>query len=96
MRYKHEVELQRWAQRGGGDGTLTLNFGDDLTSIEAGKPYIVKWSAGSNIEKPVFTNVTISETNATVETDYMDFIGTYSPVVIYEEGEEKLRWRQRL
>ena len=25
------------------DGTLTMNFSDDLTSIEAGKPYIVKW-----------------------------------------------------
>ena len=24
-------------------GTLTMNFSDDVTSIEAGKPYIVKW-----------------------------------------------------
>ncbi len=26
------------------DGTLTMNFSDNLTSIEAGKPYIVKWA----------------------------------------------------
>ena len=25
------------------NGTLTMNFSNDLTSIEAGKPYIVKW-----------------------------------------------------
>ena len=25
-------------------GTLTMNFSNDLTSIEAGKPYIVKWT----------------------------------------------------
>ena len=27
------------------NGTLTMNFSDDLTSIEAGKPYIVKYDA---------------------------------------------------
>lgn len=27
------------------DGTLTMNFCNNLTSIEAGKPYIVKWDA---------------------------------------------------
>lgn len=26
------------------NGTLTMHFSDDLTSIEAGKPYIVKWN----------------------------------------------------
>ena len=34
------------------DGTLTLNFSDDLTSIEAGKPYIVKWDADLVISTP--------------------------------------------
>ena len=27
------------------DGTLTLSFSDDLTALEAGKPYIVKWAS---------------------------------------------------
>ena len=26
------------------DGTLTMNFSNDLTSLEAGKPYIMKWT----------------------------------------------------
>ena len=30
------------------NGTLTLNF-EDVTSIEAGKPYIVKWDDGANV-----------------------------------------------
>ena len=64
-------------------GTLTMNFSDDLTSIEAGKPYIVKWAAGTSIENPVFTGVTIIETPVKIETYYVDFVGTYSPVGIY-------------
>ena len=30
------------------NGTLTLNF-EDVTSIESGKPYIVKWDDGANV-----------------------------------------------
>ena len=62
------------------DGTLTLNFSDNVTSIEAGKPYIVKWTPGDPLENPVFTNVTIGNTTNNVETDYVDFCGTYVPV----------------
>ena len=65
------------------DGTLAMDFSDDVTSIEAGKPYIVKWAAGTDIENPVFNGVTISNAPANIETDYVDFIGTYSPVSIY-------------
>ena len=64
-------------------GTLTMNFSDDVTSIEAGKPYIVKWATGTDIENPVFNGVIISNATANAETDYVDFIGTYSPVSIY-------------
>ena len=47
------------------NGTLTLNF-TDASSIEAGKPYIVKWeTTGDNITAPVFTDVTISSTEPT-------------------------------
>ena len=64
-------------------GTLTMNFSDDLTSIKAGKPYIVKWAAGTSIVDPVFNGVTISDAPANAETSYVDFVGTYSPVSIY-------------
>ena len=59
------------------DGTLTLNFSDDLNSIVAGKAYIVKWEGPEDFEddpeyyeddpeyeiyNPVFTDVTITAT----------------------------------
>jgi len=61
-------------------GTLTLNF-IDATSIEAGKPYLIKWASGSgNRTNPSFTGVTISDILAPVETDYVDFVGFFSRV----------------
>ena len=72
-------------------GTLTLNFSNELENgIVAGKPYIVKWTTtGDDLVNPVFTGVTISDATANVSTDYVDFIGTYSPERIYEDGDEK-------
>ena len=72
------------------DGTLTMNFTEDLTGIEAGKPYIVKWAEGTDIANPVFTGVTISNATANAETDYVDFVGTYSPVNIYTDKKTNL------
>ena len=72
------------------DGTLTMNFTEDLTGIEAAKPYIVKWADGTSIVDPVFTNVTISDVTANAETDYVDFVGTYSPVSIYTDEKTNL------
>lgn len=70
-------------------GTLTLNFSaTNLTTIDAGKPYIVKWESGTNIENPVFSNVSIDRSSVTtVSTTYADFKGIYSPYSI--EGEDK-------
>jgi len=80
------------------DGTLTMNFSDDQTSIEAGKPYIVKWDKADdyvdddahNIVNPVFNGVTISNATANAETSYVDFVGTYSPVSIYTDEKTNL------
>jgi hypothetical protein len=79
-------------------GELTLNFTEDannLTAIEAGKPYIVKWASGDNIESPTFTNVTISATKPTDITPTgegsdgsVTFKGTYDPVTIGEGGDK--------
>ncbi len=62
-------------------GTLTLTFAD-ATSIEAGKPYLIKWSgsSSSNRTNPIFDYVTISDTYNDVTTDYVDFIGSFSPI----------------
>ena len=78
------------ASTGFSGGTLTMTFSDDLTSIEAGKPYIVKWADGTDIENPVFNGVTISNAAANIETDYIDFVGTYSPVNIYTDEKTNL------
>ena len=72
------------------DGVLTMNF-VDVHEIIAGAPYIVKWEGdgSNNLVNPVFRDVTISDATANVETDYVDFVSTYSSVVIYEDGNEK-------
>ena len=36
------------------DGTLTMNFSKDQNSIEAGKPYIVKWDESTISSMPIF------------------------------------------
>lgn len=71
------------------NSTLTLNFTAEgtVTSITAGKPYIVKWTDGSDIANPIFRDVTISNASNPVETDVVDFVGTYNPVDIGEEGD---------
>jgi len=45
------------------EGTLTLNFADAET-IEAGKPYIIKWTSDDNFT-PTFTGVTINSADPT-------------------------------
>ena len=66
-------------------GTLTLTFGDDLTAIEAGKPYIVKWATEEGAEStevvdPVFQGVTIRDVNNPFESEAVNFCGVYSPI----------------
>ena len=71
------------------NGTLTLNFSDNLTAIEAGTPYIVKWAKTDgydeadpetrDVKNPVFTGVTISGTEPTPVTfTGGSFVGQYS------------------
>ena len=71
------------------NGVLTLNF-STVTAIEAGKPYIIKWTTtGDNIVNPVFSNVTISSTTpeSVTSTDgKVTFVGQYSPFSIVESG----------
>ena len=76
-------------------GTLYLYF-KTATSIEAGKPYIVKWTSGSNITNPVFPGVTVTSTPAgTVEAknsglNTVQFIGTYSPTPLTPNDKSNL------
>ena len=68
-------------------GTLTLTF-EAATAIEAGKPYIVKWTLANdytdvnahNLYAPTFPCVPISQATVSIKTQYADFVGSYSPV----------------
>lgn len=71
------------------NGTLTLNF-ISATSIEAGKPYIIRWTGDSKLESPTFTGVTIANATANVNTKNVDFIGIYSPLNITAADNTKL------
>ena len=70
-------------------GTLYLNF-QSATTIEAGKPYIVKWGNAGDLESPVFNGVTISSiapTSVTSADGKLTFTGTYAPASIGAEGD---------
>lgn len=68
------------------NGTLTLNFSDDLTAIVAGKPYIVKWESTNDVTDPLFSGVNISN-SGTVDVDkgVVTMLGVYSPLRIVDE-----------
>ena len=71
--------------------TLRLNFSDNLQSLSAGMPYIVKWEGESdNISNPTFNNVTLSNYTDCVETDEVTFCGTFSPITLVANDKTKL------
>ena len=77
-------------------GELTLNFTPALdetgavTKIEAGVPYIVRWAEDSDLETLNFGTVTLNTTLHHVATDWVDFVGTYSPCDITTEDKSVL------
>ena len=86
-----------------GTGVLTLNF-TNATSIEAGKPYIVKWATtGQEISNPLFDDVTISRIKPQTVTSNdkkVSFMGTYDYIafdtddrsILYMGTENTLYW----
>ena len=79
------------------EGVLTLNFAE-ASSIEAGKPYLVK--VDNNVVNPVFEGVTVSNTTATTETTAVDFVPVMNPTsltggdktVLFVSGGNKLTY----
>ena len=74
-------------------GTLTLNF-RQVTTLEAGKPYIIKWESGDNLVSPVFEDVTIKSgltevqktiSNESGEAMSITFKGTYEKLADFED-----------
>jgi uncharacterized repeat protein (TIGR02543 family) len=70
---------------------LTLNFSDNLTAIEAGKPYIVKWASGDNITNPTFSGVTVENPASTeVSFDGGKFVGNFAPLEITDANRNSI------
>ena len=66
--------------------TLTLNFDNAPATITAGTPFIVKWdNTDEKITDPVFTGVTIDDTNRDVPFTGGSFKGTYAPIAFDSE-----------
>ena len=64
-------------------GELTLNFGNEVTTLSAGVPYIIKWSAATDLDNPVFRGVTVKNTSPTPFTSNgITFVGQYAPFEI--------------
>ena len=69
------------------NNTLYLFF-KETQSIEAGKPYLVKWSADDNLVSPVFRGVTISDAaqqTITSSDSEVNFKGIYSPTPLAKD-----------
>ena len=84
--------------------TLTLTFGDVVTALEAGTPYIIKWAADANyvdddehnIVSPVFSGVTIDADadgnydNGVSGDERVRFLGTYKSTAFDAEDKSIL------
>ena len=71
-------------------GTLTLNF-ETVSAVEAGKPYIVKWTQiDKEIKNPVFMDVTISSQVKNIKTDAVTFCGLFDPLRMKANDKTKL------
>ena len=75
--------------------TLHLTFGDEVTTLVAGTPYIIKWASGDNIVNPVFNGVTIDKTdrsydNGAIGDDRVRFVGTYKSTAFDSEDKSIL------
>ena len=73
------------------DGTTLYLYFKTAQSIEAGKPYIVKWATpAANITNPVFSYVNVTAIQPTdVSFTGGKFCGTYDPTVIYNAEHNK-------
>ena len=74
--------------------TLNLTFGNAVTELKAGTPYIIKWASGNEIEDPVFEGVTIDKTTHDCDFGSGDtrvrFLGTYKSTAFDAEDKSVL------
>ena len=66
---------------------VELTFGDNVSSITAGTPYIIKWASGSNVSNAVFQQVTMENPTEAMRTvtkadGHVQFIGYFDAFTI--------------
>ena len=86
-----EAEVKELNSSSVDGSTLTMKF-TDATTIEAGKPYLVKLSGGESITLGAFDGVTMPETveGQTVSKEGVDFIGTVKKTTLPDDKEKIL------
>ena len=74
---------------------VELTFGNDVTSITAGTPYIIKWPSGQNVSNAVFEQVTMENPTEAARTvtaadGHVQFIGYFDAFTIQPESSPSL------
>lgn len=70
--------------------TLVVDF-ESTSRMEAGIPYLLKWEGtNGSIDSPTFHDVTITQTADKAKSDYMNFIGTFSPFTLKADNRAML------
>jgi uncharacterized repeat protein (TIGR02543 family) len=72
---------------------LSMTFSDNLTEMEAGKPYVIRWASGEPLVNPTFEGVTVKNANVktnSITTDYVTFTGTYTPTGLTKDDVSNL------
>ena len=102
--YGEGVTAKTLSEAGIKGSTLTLTFGEAVTTLSAGVPYIIKWTKpsdytaydGNNAEQasdivnPLFPAVEIKNELHPVEREDIDFVGSFAPVAIDAEGDNTM------
>lgn len=73
-----------------GELTLTFTAENQVTTMLAGTPYIIKWASGTDIVNPTFANVEVKKDAVNVSKEHADFICAYSSVPLEANDKTKL------
>ena len=84
------VDAEITGTKAGGDMVLDVTI-DEVSAIEAGKPYLVSFPAGDNITSMTFHDVTITATAPqTVNTTLLDMKGIFAPQNMAADTDDQL------
>lgn len=84
------VDAEITGTKAGGDMVLDVTI-DEVSAIEAGKPYLVSFPSGSDITSMTFHDVTITATAPlTVSTTLLDMKGIFAPQNMAADTDDQL------